>query len=247
MKLAAYLRVSTAMQAEEGLGLALQERAVRTWARSQGHRIVATYRDEGVSGANGLAERVGLLDAFDALRSGRAGGIVVARLDRLARDLVTQESLLREAWNLGAEVFTTAPGEAVYLHRDDPEDPSRQLVRQVLGAVSSYERAMVVARLRAGRRRKAERGGFAGGKVPYGYRAEARELVAEAGEQATLARMRALRADGASYRAIVAALDAEGRTTRKGTRWNPAGVRAVLLASAAPTDAPTDARTRAAA
>ena len=39
MKLVAYLRVSTDRQAEEGLGLDVQDRAIRRWARDNGHRI----------------------------------------------------------------------------------------------------------------------------------------------------------------------------------------------------------------
>ena len=57
-----------------------------------------------------LADRDGLAEALDALRSRQAGGVVVARLDRLARDLVIQEQLLAEAWRLGGEVFSTAGG-----------------------------------------------------------------------------------------------------------------------------------------
>src|SRR5436190_1749852 len=54
MKLAAYLRVSTDKQAEEGLGLEVQEEGIASWAADYGHRIVAWHRDEGQSGSNGL-------------------------------------------------------------------------------------------------------------------------------------------------------------------------------------------------
>jgi len=94
MKIAAYLRVSTDRQAEEGLGLEVQEHAIRAWARSQGDRIVMWCRDEGVSGSNGLDTRDGLADALDACKTGHVAGLVVYRLDRLARDLVRQEQLL---------------------------------------------------------------------------------------------------------------------------------------------------------
>jgi DNA invertase Pin-like site-specific DNA recombinase len=79
----------------------------------------------------------------------------------------------------------------------------------VLGAVSEYERSLIRLRLRNGRRRKAERGGFAYGSPPYGYRAEGRELVPEPAEQAALALICELRAAGQSVRSIVAALTAQ--------------------------------------
>src|SRR5258706_7555130 len=158
MKVAGYLRVSTDRQAEEGLGLEVQEHAIRAWARNNGHRVGSWYRDEGLSGSNGLDQREGLADALDALKNRGAAGLVIYRLDRLARDLVLQEQLLADVRRMRAEVFSTSAGEAGYLS-DDPDDPSRKLIRQVLGAVSEYERGMISLRLRSGRRRKAENGG----------------------------------------------------------------------------------------
>jgi DNA invertase Pin-like site-specific DNA recombinase len=178
VKLIAYLRVSTDKQAEEGLGLEVQERAIRRWARAEGHRIAFVCRDEGVSGSNGLESRLALADAFDLIGKGTAQGLVVYRLDRLARDLVIQEQLLGDVRRMGAAVFTTSAAEAGYLV-DDPDDPSRKLIRQVLGAVAEYERAMTALRMRAGKLRKRERGGYIGGAPPYGKRAQAGTLVAD--------------------------------------------------------------------
>jgi Resolvase, N terminal domain len=64
--------------------------------------------DAGVSGSSGLENRNELSIALEALRDGIAGGLVVYRLDRLARDLVLQEQLLMEICNLGGRTFSTA-------------------------------------------------------------------------------------------------------------------------------------------
>ena len=86
-----------------------------------------------MSGTKGIEDRAGVFDALSAVRNRQADGLVVARLDRLARDLkVLQESLLGEVRRLGGEVFTTSAGEAGYL-ADDPDDPSRRLIRHVPG------------------------------------------------------------------------------------------------------------------
>jgi DNA invertase Pin-like site-specific DNA recombinase len=219
-KLAAYLRVSTDRQAEQGLGLELQEAGIKQWAKANGHRIVSWTRDEGVSGSNGLETRVGLAEALAAIRDKRAAGVVVLRLDRLARDLVLQEQLLAEVRRMGGEVFSTSAGEAAFLV-DDPDDPSRALIRQILGAVAQYERAMIRLRLRSGRARKSENGGYAFGPPPLGYRAEGRELVADVDEQAVVARIRELRAESRSLREIAAALTAEGFRPKRSARWHP--------------------------
>jgi DNA invertase Pin-like site-specific DNA recombinase len=229
VKVVSYLRVSTDRQAEEGQGLEVQEQAIRAWARAHKHRVVLWARDEGVSGSNGLETREGLLDALGALRDGTAQGLVVYRLDRLARDLVVQETLLAEVKRLGCEVFSTSPSESAYI-ADDDSDPSRKLIRQVLGAVSEYERAMIALRLRMGRERKRSTGGYAYGSPPFGWKAEGGELVQDEDEQKALARILELRAAGESYRRIGATLTVEGhlpkgKRTRKGVepsgRWHP--------------------------
>jgi DNA invertase Pin-like site-specific DNA recombinase len=224
----AYLRVSTDRQAEEGQGLDVQRQAITKWAKAQGYRVTEFMADEGISGSNGIETRVALADALDCVRRHEADGVVVYRLDRLARDLIVQETLLAEVRKLGGEVFSTSAAEAAYLS-DDPDDPSRTLIRQVLGAVSQYERSMISLRLRAGRRRKAEKGGYAYGSPPLGKRAEDGELVDDAEERACLDRMLALQAEGMSIRAIAESLTTEGWRTKRGSiRWHPTTVARAL-------------------
>jgi DNA invertase Pin-like site-specific DNA recombinase len=226
MKVVAYLRVSTDRQAEEGHGLDVQEEAIRAWAKKQGHRIVTWTGDEGVSGSNSLDNRIGLADAVSAIRTGVATGLVVYRLDRLARDLIVQETLLAEIKRGGGEVLSTSAAEAGYL-TDDPDDPSRKLIRQVLGAVSEYERSMIALRLRSGRRRKHEQGGFAYGSPRFGFKAEHGALVPDDEQQVTVRRIAALRSEGASLRAIAEALAAEGFTPKRGGRWHTETIRRI--------------------
>ncbi len=230
MKIAAYVRVSTERQADEGLGLDVQEHAIRAWAKANGHRVVAVVRDEGVSGTKELDDRPGLADAFDLVKSGAVQGVCVYRLDRLARDLVLQEQLLAEVRRLGGEVFSTSAAEAGFL-KDDPDDPSRKLIRQILGAVSEYERSMIALRLRSGRYRKAQQGRYAFGAPPYGYKAERGELVADESAQAVLVRVGELHRSGASLRDIAATLTTEGHRPPRGDRWHPNTVSRLVARS----------------
>lgn len=227
MKLVGYLRVSTDRQAEEGLGLEVQEEAIRRWAKTHGHRVVVWGRDEGVSGSNGLDTRVGLPDALDAIRANEAEGLVVYRLDRLARDLIVQETLLADLRRMGAQVFSTSRAEDDFLS-DDPDDPSRKLIRQVLGAVAEYERSMIALRLRSGRRRKAEKGGFAYGSPAYGFVAAGGDLVPEATEQRAIERIAELHGQGVSLRVIAETLDTEGFRPKRSDRWHPETLRRIV-------------------
>lgn len=228
MKVIGYVRVSTDRQAEEGLGLDVQRGAIQQWASKHHHRLTAIYADEGLSGTNGLESRFALAEALEALRSGPASALVVVRLDRLAPDVILQEQLLREIWNSGSEVYSCSVSEGHYLTRDDPEDPSRKLIRTILGAVAAYERDMISLRLRAGRRRKADRGGFAYGSPPFGFRSEGGELVPEAREQQVAALITQLRREGASLPRICSTLEEAGHQPRRGQRWHPTVVQRII-------------------
>ena len=226
MKVVAYLRVSTELQAEKGLGLEVQERAIRSWAKAKGHRIAHWTRDEGLSGANGPDARTGLQDALDALREGRAEGFVTYNLDRLARTLHYQEAILGQVWAMSGTMFTVEDGEVL---EDDPDDPMRKAMRQMRGVFSELERGMIRKRMREGRRVKAERGGYAGfGSPSFGQRAEGRELVPEPDEQATLALIEELHRGGKSLREIIAALEEAGRKPKRSSTWHPESVARIV-------------------
>jgi DNA invertase Pin-like site-specific DNA recombinase len=230
MRVIGYTRVSTDRQADDGLGLEIQSQAIQAWVETNGHELVSMASDRGISGAKELDDRPGLADAIGALKDKNADGVVVYRLDRLARDLVLQEQLLAEVRRQGGDIFSTSSAEAGYL-ADDPDDPSRKLIRQILGAVSEYERGMITLRLKAGRRQKSERGGFAYGSPSFGYRSEGKTLVTDTAEAETRQRILALRAGGATLRTIAGVLEGEGRMPKRSNRWHPESIRRVISAS----------------
>jgi len=212
--------VSTDAQAELGLGLEIQHQAIREWAKVGQHRIVTYLREEGVSGTKELVQRPALIEAFELLRQPKVDGLVVMRLDRLARDLILQEQLLAEVRRLGGTVFSTSAGEQGFLE-DDPKDPSRKLIRQVLGAVSEYERSMISLRLASGRARKAQLGGYAYGAPPFGSRAEGGRLVDDDSEAPARDLIVDLSDAGASLREIQRELMARALTPKRGLEWHP--------------------------
>lgn len=232
MRLLGYLRVSTQGQVDDGAGLDTQRDAIRTWAKARGHRV-GWLADEGISGSNGVETRAALAEALERIKDGRAQGIVVYKLDRLARSLVLQEQILDDVRRRGGQVFSCSDTECAYL--EDPgadPDPTRTLVRQVLGAVSEYERAMVRARMAAGTARKKANGGYAYGQPPYGWGSDGHgNLVPVPAEQSQIDLMRALREAGTSYRGIVALLDQAQVPARRG-KWHPETVRRILVSDA---------------
>jgi DNA invertase Pin-like site-specific DNA recombinase len=236
MNLIGYARVSTKGQADDGYGLPVQEAAIRKWCKANGHRIITVISDAGVSGTKDAVDRPGLAQALDMLRPPpRATGLVVAKLDRLARRLDVQEAVLQVAWNTGASVFTVDGGEVL---RDDPDDPMRTALRQIIGTISQLERSLISKRMRDGRRLKKESGRHSVGAYAYGYHGDGkgrdRDAAPNEAEQEAVRRITELRQQGASYRTIAAQLDAEGLRPRRAQTWAPMAVRNIAVRSLTP-------------
>jgi len=229
MPVIGYARVSTANQAL-GDSVDAQGQAIREWAASRGGCVVDVEADLGRSGALDAVDRPGLLSAVGAIEEGRASVLAVHRLDRLARALHVQEAVLARVWAAGGEVWE-AVGDRPVLN-DDPDDPMRTFVRQVMGAAGQLERGLAVARLQGGRRRKVERGGYAGGWIPYGFErvgtGRDAALIEVPTEQATIVRIRRASARGLSLRRIAELLNRDAVPAKGGGDWGPSSVRAVL-------------------
>jgi DNA invertase Pin-like site-specific DNA recombinase len=142
--------------------------------------------------------------------------------------LIVQEAALAIAWQAGCRVFAADTGEVL---RDDPDDPMRAALRQVVGVFAELDRRMVVKWLRDGRSAKAGTGRKVTGSYPYGYvgvgKGRDRDAAPRTDEQRAVARIVELRQAGESYRAIAATLDAEGHQPRRAASWSAMAVRAV--------------------
>jgi len=226
----AYLRTSTDRQTEEGFGLDVQEKSVRAYCKAHGFKLVTIYRDEGRSGSLDAGSRSGLADALCAIETGEAAVLVIPKLDRLARKLHVQEAVLSQVWRSSGVVHSADVGEVL---RDDPDDPMRTAMRQMMGVFAELERGMIGCRLRAGRKMKSEKGGYAYGSPSYGYRAENKALVVDAAEADAVKFAKRLRSEGKSYRQIADALAQHGYKPKRAKVWYPSTVKAVVNSRAA--------------
>jgi DNA invertase Pin-like site-specific DNA recombinase len=199
----AYLRVSGKGQVE-GDGFTRQRAAIKAYAAAHEIKIAREFRDEGVSGTKDLENRPALLDLMTALHSNGTKLVLVERLDRLARDLMVQETIIGDLRKNGFELISVAEPDLLQ------DDPSRKLMRQIFGAIAEYEKTMIVLKLRGARLRMRAKRGRCEGAKPYG------ELP---GETAVIERMHALRAEGMGFDRIAAKLNEEGVRPRRGERW----------------------------
>lgn len=227
MKLVAYIRVSTAGQVSDGYGLSIQEKAVRAWAKANGHRIVRLVSEEGVSGAKEAVDRPGLSEALTLIQDGTAEGLLIPRLDRLARSVTVQEATLAFVWRHGGRVYAADSGDIA----EDQDDPYRIAMREMAGVFAGLERRIIVKRLKDGRAAKDASGRKSVGAYAYGTHGVGEGRERDAGsnpaEAAAHARILELRRSGKSYREICEALNAEGHRPRRAERWQPMVVRAI--------------------
>src|SRR5688572_3691299 len=159
-----YVRVSGRGQVD-GDGPERQRNGIARYAKGAGLTLLEEFSDLGVSGTAELADRPGLAALIDRLESNGVRIVIVERADRLARDLMVQEVILAQFAKIGARILTS---DGVDLTCAD-DDPTRRLVRQILGAVSEFEKNVLVLKLRAARDRKRKRGERVEGVKPYGY------------------------------------------------------------------------------
>lgn len=218
-----YLRVSTDQQAD-GYGLDVQRSSIEQWAGNRGERVVAWSRDEGVSGTLEPSVRDGWQHARRLVNEHDAEGIVVAKADRLSRDLIGQEVTVRDCQQSGVRLVSVAEPEVF----DASDDPHREMVRQMLGVLANYERRVLRQRMEAGKAKKKAAGGYVGGMPPYGWRPVNGELEADPAEQVIVAEMGRLRSEGWGFRRIADQLNARGVPSKTGKRWHPPTVRDVL-------------------
>lgn len=229
MALVVYARTSIS---GNGDSVAAQRDACRRWAAAEGHEVATAFCDDGLSGKLSPDDRPGLLAALIEIEEGRADGVLIHRLDRFARELHVQEAALARIWNAGGHVFEAVDrGEVL---RDDPDDPYRKFIRQVMGAASELERGMISLRMRGGRKRKHALGGYAGGPtVPFGQRVEGfgkeARRVADPAAEPVIERVLVLRRSGLTLARVAEQLNAEGVLSPGGGRWHPTTVQRVVL------------------
>lgn len=207
---------------ERLLGVFGQDEEVAQWAEGEGMEIVGFARDLEVHSQSKVDERPALPQVIEAIEEGKADGVVVQRLDRLARDFQTQDDAMKRIWKAGGHVYSTDYGE---WKPDRPGDPQWKL-RRDYARVAEDELHMIIARMQNARRAMMARGEYGGGRRYY--RKYGCELTFVNGrlryrhipeEQEVIRRIRHFCANGKGFEAMAKALNAEGVPTVSGKPW----------------------------
>lgn len=207
----AYLRVSGLGQVERD-GFPRQLAAVQKYASAHDMRIAQVFKEKAVPGKTEWDQRPEWMKMVLQANNG-ARTIVIEKLDRLARDLMVQEHIIADLRKRGVTLISVAEPDLCI------DDPSRKVLRQIMGAIAEYDRAMIVLKTRAARDRIRAKHGKCEGRKVYGDKP---------GEAAVRDRIRKMRlTQGTGLQAICDTLNAEGIPTRYGKVWMPMTVRRI--------------------
>jgi DNA invertase Pin-like site-specific DNA recombinase len=146
----AYIRTSSAANVGADKDSDKRQRAaIESFAMRSGFALVAEYNDDAVSGADPIDTRPGFAELLDRIEDNGVRTVIVEDASRFARELMTQELGILALIQRGVRVLT-ANGDDL----TDSSDPSRKMMRQIAGAFHEYEKARLVAKLKAARDRK---------------------------------------------------------------------------------------------
>lgn len=214
MKAAAYIRVSTADQAQHGVSLDAQESRIRAYALAIGLDLVAVIREEGVSAGKPLSTRPGGQELLSLIASGAAQHVVALKLDRIFRDAA--EALTQtKAWdNAGLSLHLVDMGGQAL----NTGSAMGRMFLTMTAAFAELERNLISERTRTALQYKKAQGAILGRP----------RLGAEADEAGLVVRIVALHEEALSLRRIAATLDAEGFKTQKGGKWSAQMVNKIL-------------------
>ena len=214
----AYLRVSTQRQHRSGLGLDAQRAAIQRFAESESLSIIAEFVEaETGKGADALERRPQLAAALSAGRAAKCS-VVVAKLDRLSRDVAFVAGLMAQR----------VPFMVAELGRD--ADP---FMLHLYAALAEKERRLISERTRGALAAKKASGAILGnphnltlaGSIGRASLCQAADRFAES----LTPIVEAIRSEGANtLRSMAAELNRRGVKSARGGRWYPSAVANLL-------------------
>ncbi|MBR0735295.1 recombinase family protein [Bradyrhizobium liaoningense] len=219
-----YTRTSSAANVgDDKDSVVRQQKAIQAYANRAGYKIVAWFDDPAVAGSDMIDARPGFMAALERIAGNGVRTVIVETANRFARDLIVQET----GWKrLQADGITLIAADSPDQFVDDT--PTAVLIRQILGAVAQFDKAMTVAKLRGARERKRRK---TGGKVE-GRRSWVEKSQEDSAEGRRIAEMiqavQNLDRQGLSLREIAAELDRLGHRNERGAVFSPSSVNSML-------------------
>jgi DNA invertase Pin-like site-specific DNA recombinase len=213
----AYIRTSSATNVGSDKDSDKRQRAaIAGFAKRAGFVLVGEFNDKAVRGTDPIEARPGFSALLDRIEGNGVSTVLVEDGSRFARDLITQELGIIALINRGVRVLTASGDDLT-----DDTDPSRTMMRQIAGAFHQYEKARLVAKLKAARDRKRADGGKADGRKRW------IDVNPELVQEAKRLRGTSLR-PALSLREIAVELDKLGYHNERGVTFSPSSIASML-------------------
>lgn len=219
-----YARVSTLEQAEHGVSLEAQIERLQSYAHANGLDVVAVLVETGVSGGVPLGDRPQGGKLVGMVERGEVRNIICWKLDRCFRS-ASDALTVTERWDrIGAafHVVDLFGGQAM-----NTASPMGKLLFTMTAAFAELEKNLISERTRSALAHKKAHGKVFG-STPYGQDRLGDDLYANPEEQSIIERMRDMRENGATLRAIADTLNGDGVPSKRGGAWYASSVRCVL-------------------
>lgn len=220
-KVISYLRVSTENQSlEDKFGLEAQREAIKKYCDEHNFEIVEEFKDV-VSGCADVKPEWDKLILADDITNPPFDAIVVFKSDRVSRRI---EQYFYYFYKLKLKNI-----ELISVQEDYGEDNAMAgIMRSLMLFVAEQERKNIALRTSNGRKIKALKGGYSGGKTPFGYNVVDGKLVINEEEAKVVREIFAMSDDNLSTVFIAKALNRDGFRIRKGTEWTNAHIFYIL-------------------
>lgn len=214
-----YVRVSLSEMAENGHSLASQRARIEGYCSGNGLTLDAVYEDRGASGKS--LDREGLREALAAVK--RGAGLVVAKMDRLSRDVVGQTELINRWFRTGKRALFCVDAPI------NVRTAQGRSMAQLYAVFASAERELLAERTSQAMQQMRAQGLYTGGRPRFGYGVgQDGTLIENRAEQEILRSVRAARVAGRTLRDIVAELEERGVRSRAGKPFALAQVARML-------------------
>ena len=216
-----YIRVSTEQQSgPDSYGVEAQRTAIQSYADENGYEIIE-WKEDHISGVKG--DRPAFNEILGrSVTNPPVQAVIAFKNDRIARDmkLYFYYQFLLEKKDI--KLISTCEDFGEF-------GDFAGVISAMMIFVAEQERKNISMRTNLGRTRKATEGGYAGGKVPFGYSVRDGALIINEEEARVVRRIFSLVDSGTSYRKTASILNDEGLSTRSGKQFEAATVRSIYL------------------
>lgn len=216
----AYIRVSTDAQVDK-YGLDAQKRDIMMYCSKNDMYISKWYVEKGVSGAKESRPELDKLIYGEEIENPPIAAVVVAKNDRIARDINIYYYCKMLLQKRGIELISVAEDFGEF-------GMMAHFIEAFTLCVAELERENITKRTSAGRKVKKANGGYAGGRPPFGYKAVEKKLVVDEREAECVKRIFLLRECKHTLREIADMVNEAGYRTASGKEFSFGTIRDIL-------------------